>query len=81
VKNNFCSLALDRRNGVLIGNLLFFYVKKYAEIGYRSGHKKTGKTEKATKKKLPKPVSRNRIEVWAEYKNAVLFLRKKFLNR
>jgi hypothetical protein len=51
VKNNFYSLALDWRNGVLIGNLLFFYVKKYVEIGYRSGHKKTGKTEKATKKK------------------------------
>jgi hypothetical protein len=26
-------------------------VKKYAEIGYRSGHKKTGKTEEVTKKK------------------------------
>jgi hypothetical protein len=51
------------------------------KIGYRSVHKKTGKTEKATKKKLPRPISRNRIEVWAEYKNAVLFLRKNFLIR
>jgi hypothetical protein len=57
VKNNFYSLALDRRNGVLLDNLLFFYVEKYAEIGYRSGHKKTGKTEETTKKKLPRPIS------------------------
>jgi hypothetical protein len=68
VKNNFCSLALDRRNGVLVGNLLFFYVGEYTKIGYRSGHKKTGKTEKATKKKLPRPISQNRIEVWASTK-------------
>jgi hypothetical protein len=64
VKNNFCSLALDRRNGVLIGNLLFFYVKKYMEIGLRSGREET---EETRKNKMPRPISRNRIEVWAEY--------------
>jgi hypothetical protein len=48
------------------------------EIGLRSGREET---EETRKNKMPRPISQNRIELWAEYKNQVLLLRKNFLIR